>query len=60
MSTKTIAEQFRNYIKDIGEHSDSTIDDGIATAAWKPLAILRSPAGFQDSVGGSQDKTALR
>ena len=36
----------------IAGHSDSIIDDGIATAAYKLLPTLRSPAACQDSDGG--------
>ena len=45
-----------NYIESIAEHSDSMIDAGTATAAWKLLATASMPASCQDSVVGSQDK----
>ena len=32
--SNTIVIDFRNYFKNIAKHSDSMIEDGIATAAW--------------------------
>ena len=46
----------RNYFK---THSDSTMDDGIATAAWKNLPTARLPAWRQDWVEGSQLKISV-
>ena len=47
---------YSNYGKNMVEHSDSNIEDGRATAAWKTLPTASSPAGCQDSVDGSHDK----
>ena len=50
-----------NYIiKSFAVHSDSTIEDGTATAAWYDLLTPRSPAGCHDSVEGSQDKIEVK
>ena len=48
----------KNHFKNIAEHSDSMIEDGIATAAW--LNLARSPACCQDSVEGSHTKISVR
>ena len=49
-----------NYIQASNQvnagHSDSMIEDGIATAAWECLATLRSPADVQVLESLSQDK----
>ena len=44
----------------IAEHSDSIIENGIATAVCCRLPTLRSPTASQDSEGGSQDKIEVR
>ena len=51
---------FRIHSKNIDEHSDSMIEDGIARAAWESLATLRLPACCQDSVEGSQLKIVVK
>ena len=44
----------------VGEHPDSIIEDGTATAAWRYLATARLPASSQDSLVGSHDKIEVR
>ena len=51
---------FIDYFKNIVEHSDSMIEDGIATAAWRNLFTAISPACCQDSVEGSQRKISVK
>ena len=55
---------FANYIQAwnqvIVEHSDSMVDELIATAACQYLAILRSPTDCQDFDSGSQDKIEVK
>ena len=57
---------FANYIQASNQvnagHSDSMIEDGIATAAWECLPTLRSPADFQDGYLwlGSQNKIEVK
>ena len=51
---------FRNYFKNILEHSDSMKENGTATAAWDSLPTSRLPAWCQDSVEGSQRKIWVR